>query len=500
MKTYLLFYGKSQYFTTHAFDNNDYIEDFNTIIKDFDLLESKIFTVDGIDNNEILSKYNFITEKGKSYSLLKLYSFAQAYSGDRIAGSIYGVGLLSEGDISFCAQNMSILKAAKTNFAKLSLNGLKFNKSDFIEDAHKIWSALVNHKDGNLLNTIKQSNTIIISQNKSSRGYFVNNLYKDSEELNNQINKASRIYVSEDLDHLKRAHEKWGSNFEIFAKENGQYVPYQEPKPIPPPVTVVTPPIEEKPTEKVNKNSADEELKEVKIKLSDLENINLELQKIYDKFKIKAKRLIKLFKFSSIILLILSISFFFTTSYFKSKNKENEATIAKLKLQDNTSTIDNIMGSNNKRVTLYNLLQNIKDYEETLDTNKYHEAIIRDSKKLNIDVEKVLNKIDKEVDKKATEESGIEAEKAAKEKEAKEKEAKEKATREKATREKEAKEKAKKDQEKQEKKVQIKKENNNKTSLKDKKKKEQKNETVSDQAPKDKKEDKDKKPETVNNN
>jgi hypothetical protein len=62
----------------------------------------------------------------KYYSLLKLYSFAQAYSGDRIAGSIYGVGLLSEGDISFCAQNMSILKAAKTNFAKLSLNGLKF--------------------------------------------------------------------------------------------------------------------------------------------------------------------------------------------------------------------------------------------------------------------------------------------------------------------------------------------------------------------------------------
>ena len=490
MKTYLIFFGKSQYFTFYAFDNDSLIENFDVIIKDFNELESKVFTVDDIDNEEILSKYNFKSAQGKNYSLLKFYSFAQAYSGDRIAGSIYGVGLLSEGDISFCAQNMSILKAAKTNFAKLSLNGLKFNKSDFSEDAHKIWNALVKHKDGNLLNTIKQSNTIIISQNNTSRGFFVNNLSKDSEELNNQINKASRIYVSEDLDHLKRAHEKWGSNFEIFAKENGQYVPYQEPKPIPPPVTVVTPPIEEKPTEKVNKNSADEELKEVKIKLSDLENINLELQKIYDKFKIKAKRLIKLFKFSSIILLILSISFFFTTSYFKSKNKENEVVIAKLKLQDNTSTIDNIMGSNNKRVTLYNLLQNIKDYEETLDTNKYHEAIIRDSKKLNIDVEKVLNKIDKEVDKKATEESGIEAEKAAKEKEAKEK----------ATREKEAKEKAKKDQEKQEKKEQIKKENNNKTSLKDKKKKEQKNETVSDQAPKDKKEDKDKKPETVNNN
>ena len=78
MKTYLIFFGKSQYFTTHAFDNDDYIDDFNTVIKDFDLLESKIFTVDAIDNKEMLAKYHFSSREGKKYTLLKLYSFAQA--------------------------------------------------------------------------------------------------------------------------------------------------------------------------------------------------------------------------------------------------------------------------------------------------------------------------------------------------------------------------------------------------------------------------------------
>lgn len=43
MKTYLIFFGKSQSFTFHAFDENGYIENFDEIIKNFDLLESEFF-------------------------------------------------------------------------------------------------------------------------------------------------------------------------------------------------------------------------------------------------------------------------------------------------------------------------------------------------------------------------------------------------------------------------------------------------------------------------
>ena len=100
MSTYLIFFGKSQDFTTCYYDRDNPIHDFNSVIKDFDLLESKIFTVDDLKNKEILSRY-FFTAQGKNYCLLKLYSFAQAYSGNRIAGSIYGVGLLSDKAIIF---------------------------------------------------------------------------------------------------------------------------------------------------------------------------------------------------------------------------------------------------------------------------------------------------------------------------------------------------------------------------------------------------------------
>ena len=44
MKTYLFFFGKSQDFTFEVFDEFGKVNDFNKIIKDFDLLESEYFT------------------------------------------------------------------------------------------------------------------------------------------------------------------------------------------------------------------------------------------------------------------------------------------------------------------------------------------------------------------------------------------------------------------------------------------------------------------------
>jgi len=113
MNTYFLFFGKSQDFTFYAFDKNGLVPDFNAIIKHFDQLESLVFSVDEPDNKDIIAKYVFKTSKGKAYSLLKQYSCAQAFAGDRLSGSTYGVAILSDGDVQITDYNLRLLKSAK---------------------------------------------------------------------------------------------------------------------------------------------------------------------------------------------------------------------------------------------------------------------------------------------------------------------------------------------------------------------------------------------------
>lgn len=228
MSAYIIFFGKSQDFTTCYYDRNNPIHDFNPVIKDFDLLESKIFTVDDIKNKEILSRY-FFTAQGKSYCLLKLYSFAQAYSGNRIAGSIYGVGLLSDNAIHLSKNNLELLRVAKDNFAKLSLDGVKFNKSDFKDDTDRIWKAIVSNNDGNLLDKIATS-PLRINGSGGQVSFFVKDLFSDAVKLNDRISNQDSVYLSEDLEHLKRTQNKWGKeSFPIYWEQNNQFVPYKEP-------------------------------------------------------------------------------------------------------------------------------------------------------------------------------------------------------------------------------------------------------------------------------
>ena len=312
MKTYLIFFGKSQYFTTHAFDNSDYIEDFNTVIKDFDLLESKIFTVDGVENKEMLAKYNFTSKNGKKYSLLKLYSFAQAFSGDRISGSIYGVALLSEGDISLSKINFTILTSAKNNFAKLCLNGLKFKSSDFYEEAYKIWSAFINHKEGNYLDKVTFTNRNISNDNLGTKGFYVKNMFEDSLELDKQMNTASRIYISEDLAHLKRVHSLRGNDFKIYAKTKNGYEIYQEPKPIEPPKVNIPQ------KNNLSPSTTSEEQKLIH-KISDLEEENDELYRKASFYKKKSRKTFLNLGVLSSILFLTTITFFFTSDFFSDK-------------------------------------------------------------------------------------------------------------------------------------------------------------------------------------
>jgi hypothetical protein len=287
MSMYIIFFGKSQDFTTCFYDRDSPIHDFNSVIKDFDSLESKVFTVDDIKNKEILSRY-FFSAQGSNYCLLKLYSFAQAYSGNRIAGSIYGVGLLSDKVIDITRDNLALLRAAKDNFAKLSLDGFKFNKSNFKDDADRIWKAIVTRNDGNLIDKVDTS-TLKINGSEGQVAFYVKDLFSDAIKLNNRANNQDNIYFSEDLEHLKRTQNKWGKNkFSIYWEQNNQFVPYTEP------LVVVSQTQTPKGTNGDEKSNGvdSNDIAKLRAELSDKQYNNRKLQSDIDKLKEKQKPLV----------------------------------------------------------------------------------------------------------------------------------------------------------------------------------------------------------------
>ncbi len=226
MKTYLIFFGKSQDFKSVYFDAESKIVNFDLVIKDFDLLESNVFTVDDINNDEILSKYYF-KYQNKEHSLLKLYSFAQAANGSRISGSIFGVGLLSKENISLCKSNLKLLKVAKDNFEKLSISKKKFNKSNFDVDVHKIWKAIVNNNGQNLLENIRYDNYPKEIKPKSI-GIKLD-FYESIESIDKHEILFNKVYFSSDIEHLNRTQLKWDkSKFPLFIVDNGSLKEYKE--------------------------------------------------------------------------------------------------------------------------------------------------------------------------------------------------------------------------------------------------------------------------------
>lgn len=234
MNTYFLLFGKSQDFTFYAFDKNGMIPDFNVIIKHFDQLESLVFSVDEPDNKDIIAKYVFKTSKGKPYSLLKQYSCAQAFAGDRLSGSTYGVAILSDGDVNISDYNLRLLKSAKETFAKLSLSGLKFTKSDFIDDAKKIWKGISEHNEGNepsYFEKINVSPDIPILHRNDISAFYVHDLLEGAIEIGRMSTESNKVYITEDFEHLKRAYLKWGEvKFPIFHKVGNAYQQYTDEK------------------------------------------------------------------------------------------------------------------------------------------------------------------------------------------------------------------------------------------------------------------------------
>jgi hypothetical protein len=193
-----------------------------------------VFSVDEPDNKDIIAKYVFKTSKGKPYSLLKQYSCAQAFAGDRLSGSTYGVAILSDGDVNISDYNLRLLKSAKETFAKLSLSGLKFTKSDFIDDAKKIWKGISEHNEGNepsYFEKINVSPDIPILHRNDISAFYVHDLLEGAIEIGRMSTESNKVYITEDFEHLKRAYLKWGEvKFPVFHKVGNAYQQYTDEK------------------------------------------------------------------------------------------------------------------------------------------------------------------------------------------------------------------------------------------------------------------------------
>jgi hypothetical protein len=178
-----------------------------------------------------------------------------------------------------------LLRVAKDNFAKLSLDGAKFNKSNFSDDTDRIWRAIINSNKGNLLDKVI---TKKIGQFNADGpiAFYVKTLFNDAAKLNDRIARQDIVYFSEDLDHLKRTQAKWGEdNFSIFWEQNTQFVKYKE-LTIPAPNPQVNNPIphQKESIENTDTSSLKSALSDSQYKnnnlLQDIEKLNGQLKKL----------------------------------------------------------------------------------------------------------------------------------------------------------------------------------------------------------------------------
>ena len=383
MANYLFFFGKSQDFTTYAFDQNDYIADFNVVIKNFHLLESQYFNIDDINNGEILAKYLFNDDNGKRYSLLKLYSFAQALDGNRISGSSYGVALLSDSDLVIGTENYNILRAAKDNFSKLCILNSKFTKSDFLVDVHKIWKALANNEQGNLISAFKTRTF----QNKAANNNTIGVFIQDPKQILNhtEVNALDngKIYLTTDLDHLKRAYSKWGDLFKLYAFDQNKILPYIEPKPI---IASSSNTVTQSPQNNEGSKSIDH------LKISDLQS-EIDYLKTILKTKEKTGKKYKLMFVSAMLMcLILLLAFWLKSPSKKtSKSQTNPHVVEKIQFVDYniTSLLRNSDSLQKLNILVDNIILLEKSKKQNLNQQnnfKLQKTIIEQGQELKIDV------------------------------------------------------------------------------------------------------------------
>lgn len=219
---YLILFGKAQSFIFYAFDANGLVANFNKIIPDFDLLESQLLNVDKEENKDILAKYIFVKGSPNPYSLIKIYSPAQPSQGFRIDGCIYGAAFLSKDNLKISSNNIQILNGIKNAFASVSLSGIKFLKTDFKEEATRVYYNFVQQIG---FSKIEKNNFFENSQSNNTTTIFVKNLLNFNIDVSHLSNK---IYITEDIDRLIRAQKKWGEKSIIILESvNNSFQEYK---------------------------------------------------------------------------------------------------------------------------------------------------------------------------------------------------------------------------------------------------------------------------------
>jgi hypothetical protein len=127
-----------------------------------------------------------------------------------------------------------LLKSAKEKFATLSLSGLKFNKSDFLDDAKKLWKGISENTQGNepsYFEKINVSPDTPTFQRNDISAFYVTDLMEGSIEIGRMSTESNKIYITEDFNHLKRAYQKWGEiKFPVFHKVGNAYQQYTDEK------------------------------------------------------------------------------------------------------------------------------------------------------------------------------------------------------------------------------------------------------------------------------
>lgn len=320
---------------------------------------------------------------------MKLYGLGQAMSGARISGSIYGVGLLSDQAIDFSKENLDLLRAAKDNFAKLSLDGIKFNKSDFKCDTDRIWNAIVSSKNGNLLDKVS-TRDLKINGNEDPIALYVNNLLEDAIQLNSRIASFDTIYFSEDLQHLKRTQQKWGKSFfTIYKEENGKFVQYQEEV-----VAHFQPDRVDKSVASLKDQELSEEFK-LQLELDKLKDANERLEEYLEKFKKKQKRTSYMVYGLSILVFFLLLLLFFFEKIFPNEVSPQPKPVAV------ENPMNQILADSSARMEMVDFLENIafiysldKEAAEVdiiLLEEKYQEITVFSSQ-FNLDIKNVREK------------------------------------------------------------------------------------------------------------
>jgi hypothetical protein len=219
---YLILFGKAQSFIFYAFDESGLVTNFNKIIPDFDLLESQLLNVDKEENKDVFAKYIFVKGSPDPYSLIKIYSPAQPSQGFRIDGCIYGVAFLSKENIKISSNNIQILNGIKNAFASVSLSGIKFLKTDFKEEAVRVYYNFVQQIG---FSKIEKNNLFENNQSNNTTGIVVKNLLNFNVDVSHLSNK---IYITEDIDRLLRAQKKWGEKSIIILESvNNSFQEYK---------------------------------------------------------------------------------------------------------------------------------------------------------------------------------------------------------------------------------------------------------------------------------